>query len=95
METNAVAVADHLVGEHGGAEDVAVEGVEALGVLGEHGHVVDARQQHGSIVRGVCDRVPFPCVDATASRTRPRSRLASLLRKDIRKAHGAPKCAVS
>ena len=47
-----LAVADGLVGEHGGAEDVAVEGVEAVGVLREHGHVVDARQQHGPIVDG-------------------------------------------
>ena len=30
-----------LVGEDGGAEHLAVERVEALGVLGEHGHVVD------------------------------------------------------
>ena len=41
-----VAVTDRLVGEHLGVEHVAVERVETIGVLGEHGHVVDACQQH-------------------------------------------------
>ncbi len=44
--TLAPAVADGLVGEHLGVEDVAVERVQAVGVVGEHGHVVDAGQQH-------------------------------------------------
>ena len=37
-----LALADRLVGEDLGVEHVAVEGVQPVGVLGEHGHVVDA-----------------------------------------------------